>query len=71
MGVGEKIKCYMDVHGISQAHLSRKTNIPAPKLNLALSGKRRLTFTEYEMICWALGVGVSEFLEAKPPDRVV
>ena len=36
-------------------------------LNLALSGKRRLTFEEYEHICWALGVGVETFLEARPP----
>ena len=67
MEVGEKIRHYMDDNGITQAHISRRTGIPAPKLNLALSCKRRLTFEEYEAICWALGVGVSEFLEAKAP----
>ena len=37
------------------------------KRQVALSGKRRLTFEEYEHICWALGVGVETFLEARPP----
>ena len=67
MGVGQKIKNYIDEKGISQAHLSRKTNIPVAKLNLALNGKRRLSFEEYEKICWALGVAVGTFLEAKAP----
>ena len=66
METGMKIKAYLDERGISQIFLSAKSNIPAPKLNLALNGKRKLTFAEYESICWALGVGVDTFLEPKP-----
>lgn len=70
METGMKIKSYLDERGISQVFLSEKSNIPAPKLNLALNGKRKLTFDEYEAICWALGVGVDTFLEPKPLARI-
>lgn len=66
METGVKIKSYLDERGISQSFLSAKSGIVAPKLNLALNGKRKLTFSEYESICWALGVGVDTFLEPKP-----
>ena len=67
MDTGAKIKSYLDERGISQSFLSGRTNIPLPRLNLSLNGKRRLTFDEYEVICWALGVGVDTFLEPKAP----
>lgn len=70
METGIKIKCYLDERGISQSFLSAKSNIPAPKLNLALNGKRKLTFAEYEAICYALGVGVDTFLEPKPLGKI-
>lgn len=66
METGVKIKRYLDERGISQSFLSKKSNIPAPKLNLALNGNRKLTFAEYEAICYALDVGVDTFLEPKP-----
>lgn len=66
METGIKIKSYLEERGISQAFLSAKSNIPPAKLSLALNGKRKLTFDEYESICWALGVGVDTFLEPKP-----
>lgn len=67
METGAKIKRYLDERGISQTFLSDRTNIPLPRLNLSLNGKRRLTFSEYETICWALDVGVDEFLEPRAP----
>lgn len=70
MDVGIKIKAYIDELGISQIDLSQKTQIPPPKLNLSLSGKRRFTFAEYETICWALGVGVEKFMAPRPPEGV-
>lgn len=65
MCVGMKIKQYLDANGISQTHLSNETQIPLPKLNLALNGKRRLTFEEYELICGAVNVGTDKFLEPR------
>lgn len=70
MDVGIKIKAYIDERDITQIELSKKTGIPPSKLNLSLSGKRRLTFTEYQVICWVLGVGVDQFMAPRPPEGV-
>ena len=70
MDVGIKIKKFIDERNISQIWLSQKTNISPPKLNLSLSGRRRMTFNEYQVICWALGVGVEEFMAPRPPEGV-
>lgn len=67
MDVGTRIKAYLDSRGISQTFLSRKSGVPLVKLNLVLNGKRKLTLSEYQTICWALDVGVDTFLEARPP----
>lgn len=69
MEVGTKIKEYLDANGISQIHISKKTNISAVKLNLALNGKRRLTFDEYSIICWALNVNTDFFLKPCMPSK--
>lgn len=68
MNVGEKIKAYMDEIGVSQIEVSKKTNISPAKLNLSLNNKRRMTFDEYQVICWALGVGVDAFMSPRPPE---
>lgn len=67
METGSKIKQYLLEHGISQAFVSRTTGIPAPKLNLSLNGRRRLSFDEYERICGTLGVGVDTFITPQRP----
>jgi len=67
MCVGQKVKKYLDENGITQTHVSNKTKIPLPKLNLALNGNRRMTFTEYELICGALGVNTDKFLQPRYP----
>lgn len=67
MEVSAKIRHYLDDHGISQISLCEKTHIAPAKMNLSLSGKRKLTFEEYQTICWALGVGVDTFMAPKPP----
>ncbi len=67
MDVGAKIRDYLEQHNISQIELCTKTHISPSKLNLSLSNKRKLTFEEYQTICWALGVGVDAFMEPRPP----
>ncbi len=62
MRVGLKIKKYLEANGITQSHVSSKTGISTSKLNLALNGKRRMTFEEYELICGALNVNTDKFL---------
>jgi len=65
--VGQKIKKYMEENNIPQNKLSITSKIAIPKLNLALNGKRKLKFEEYEIICYCLGVGVDKFLEPRKP----
>ncbi|MGI6170472.1 MAG: helix-turn-helix domain-containing protein [Butyricicoccus sp.] len=69
MNVGKRIFEYLKQNGISQTHISKESGIPLPKLNLALNGKRRLTFEEYEEICWVLGVSVDQFLSPRKPNN--
>ena len=70
MGVGTRIKDYLSETGISQEFLSRKANISRPKLSLSLNEKRRITFEEYERVCWALGVNTDRFLTPHKPERI-
>lgn len=67
--VEKKIKRYLLDKGISQAHVSRESNIKPVKLNLALNGNRRLTFNEYAVICGVLGVNTDFFLKPRLPDE--
>lgn len=69
MEVAKKIGLFLCCAGISQTDLSQKTGISQTKLRLALAGKRRFTFEEYETICKALGVGAATFLEARAPEQ--
>lgn len=69
MEVGLKIKKYLEDNGISQAHLSRETRIDPVKLNLGLNGKRRLSFYEYSVICYALRVNTDFFLKPRMPEK--
>lgn len=69
MQVGEKIKIFLGETGVSQAYISKKTGISTSKLNLSLNAKRKLSFEEYEMICWALGVSSDRFLTPRSPNN--
>lgn len=65
MCVGQRIKSYLQATGRTQVWLSNNTGIPAVRLNLALCGKRKLTFDEYALICGALEVDTNKFIVPK------
>lgn len=65
----QKIKAYLDENGITQAYISNKTKISAPKLNLSLNGKRKLSLEEYELICGALNVNTDKFLKMRSAEQ--
>ena len=69
MEVGMKIKEYLDTNGISQARVGREADINLVKLNMALNGKRRMTFEEYSAICYVLGLNTDYFLKPRMPDK--
>ena len=54
--IGEKIRKVLEERGISQKQFAIETGIAAPKLNLILTGKRRLKIEELEIICYVLNV---------------
>ena len=68
--VHAKIKAYIDDKKISQIELCEKTHIAPAKLCLTLNGRRKMTFSEYQTICWALGVSVDTFMEPRPPEGI-
>lgn len=67
MEVCAKINEYLKKNNISQIELCERAHISPSKLNLSLNLKRKLTFEEYQIICWVLGVGVDKFMEPHPP----
>lgn len=71
MELGILIKSYLDNHGITQAFISRETGINPVKLNLALNGNRRFTFSEYELVCGALRLDTNFFLKPRLPEKKV
>lgn len=67
--VGVMVKEYLEQNGISQAFVSRETNINPVKLNMALNGNRKLGLDEYALICGALKVNTDRFLKPRMPDK--
>ena len=65
MCVGQKIKMYLKEQGVSEKWISTTTGIKLSKLNQSLNGNRRLTFTEYEIICFVLKVRMDQFIRPR------
>lgn len=63
MSVNERIKRYLEEHGIKQVFLVKKTGIPKEKMSLILNKNRKLTAEELGTIANALGVDANIFLE--------
>lgn len=60
--VGQRIKAYLDNHGIKYSFLSEKASIPGPILTSILSGNRKIEIMEYVRICNALQVDFLTFI---------
>ena len=63
MEIGEKIKAYVDEHGIMQKFLAEKAGITPSQMSLVMSGQRTLNVIEYYNICKALNVPMEYFME--------
>ena len=55
MKVYEKLRKYIDDHGIKQEYISDKTNISSPILSAILNGKRKFDVEEFILIVGAVG----------------
>lgn len=60
--LGIIIKSYLEKKGISQAHLSRLTNIGVCRMSQILNGTAIMKADEYILICLALDVSCDEFV---------
>ena len=60
--VGQRIKAYLDDHGIKQTFLSEKASLPQPILSAILAGNRKIEIMEYVRICNALQVDFMTFI---------
>lgn len=63
--LGETIRQYLKENRYTQLSISKETGIAPDKLSASLNGKRRFTFTEYSLICGALGVNTDKFVQPK------
>lgn len=63
MEVNEKIKQYLEEHGISQMFLVKKTGFPHWLISNIVNGKRNVTAGELGVIAKALNVSADIFLD--------
>lgn len=66
--IGSKVKTYLEETHMTQNDLSILTGISLPKINLVLTGKRKLSLMEYEIICGVLNVNIDKFIQPRKPD---
>lgn len=60
--VGQKIKAYLDDHGIKSGFLSDRTGMPRAAISAILGGTRKIEVMEYYRICTALNVDLMTFI---------
>lgn len=63
MTVNQKIKKYLEEHGITQMWLSQNTGIAQEKISNIVNGKRRVTADELLSICSVLNISADLFLK--------
>ena len=62
MTVNEKIKKYLEEHGITQTFIEKKTGLSQDKVSKLLNGKRKVSAEELGLIASALNVDANIFL---------
>ena len=65
MLVYQKVKQYLEDHGIRQSFVAEKCNISLSTFNAMLNGKRRMYAEDLRQICYALNVSPEVFIEVK------
>ena len=63
MHVYEKVRAYMDEHGIKQTTIAKKTGISLATFNAMLNGKRVMYADDLRAVCFALNVAPEKFIE--------
>lgn len=63
MLVYEKVRQYIDEHGIRQSFVAKKCNISTTTFNAMMNGKRKMYADDLRDICYALQVSPETFVE--------
>ena len=64
MRIYEKLRDYIDSHGIKREYISAKTCIPSNILSPILNGKRKLAVEEFILIIGALGIDANTIINS-------
>jgi len=67
MSAEMKIKNHLTQMGMKQIDLAVLTGMSTSKINLVLSGKRRLSLNEFSTICYALKLTPNDLLTPEKP----
>lgn len=65
MDVAQKIKEYLEANGLKQTFVAEKAGIEVAIFNSILNGKTKLTVDRLQLICKALNVEPSFFLNSQ------
>ncbi len=63
--VYEKLRDYINNHGIKQEYISEKTKIPSNVLSTILNGKRKLNVEEFILIIGALNIDANTIINSE------
>ena len=63
MQVYEKVKEYLDSHGIKQKAVAEAAHISNSTFNAMINGNRKMYAEDLRAICMALGVSADKFVE--------
>lgn len=62
MNANEKLKKYLEEHGISQAFLAKKLGFSNTRMSMMINGKRKMTADDLFKICIILNVSPESFM---------
>lgn len=65
MQVYEKVRGYIEEHGMKQIAVAKKAGIPNVTFNAILNGKRKMYAEDLRAICLALNVSPETFIEVR------
>lgn len=63
MKVYEKVRTYIDEHGLKRNSVAKRAHISEKVFSAIMCGKRTMYADDFEAICNALGVCASTFIE--------
>lgn len=66
MKVYEKVRAYIEHHGLKQKVVAEKAGIPNTTFNAIMNGKRTMYAEDLKAVCLALNVSPELFVETAP-----